>query len=178
VVREIRLRLGTIAERRTRDRLRALLETYDLGAWTFTDEMVIDEDGQPHSHPVLTLDAGDEGSELLLAAFLHEQLHWFEEKRASQRDAAVVATRERWPVVPSTPPHGAGDEESTRLHLLVCHWEHRALESLLGEQAAARVVGRLAEHHYRWVYRTVLTDRSVLAELAARFDLVPPAIAR
>jgi hypothetical protein len=172
-MRAIRVERGTDAEHRTRATLLGLLDTFDLTQWTFTDELVIDEQAWPHSHPVLTLDARYDDPELLLAAFVHEQLHWFEETRPKQRDAFIGATVAHYPHVPTARPEGAGDEESTRLHLLVCHLEQRALQTLLGPVSAKRLVMRLSEHHYRWIYRTVLLDRSRLAELVVRHGLVP-----
>jgi len=177
-MRVVRVRHDTAAEQRTRSALLDLLSTFDLAPWTFTDELVIDEQAWPHSHPVLTLDAaGADDPEMLLAAFVHEQLHWFEEQHAQRRDTFVEATVAHYPDVPRARPEGAGDEGSTRLHLLVCHLELRVLETLLGSASAERLMTRLSEHHYRWIYRTVLRDRYVLAGLVERYGLMPAGLA-
>jgi hypothetical protein len=176
VVTTIRLRSGSEAELQTRAGIEELIASYDLAPWTFTDELEIDEFGYPHSHPILTLDTSTTDPHLLLAALVHEQLHWFEEQHARRRDVAITATNELWPVVPADRPEGAGSEESTRLHLLVCHWEHRALERLVGVDTAREIIASLATHHYRWIYQTVLSDREALEELVARHGLVPPAL--
>jgi len=173
---EITTGTGSPAELLAAQRLRTILGRFDLGPWTYTSTVQVDEHAYPHSHPVLTLDAHPLSTELLLAAFVHEQLHWFEEAHTSQRDAAVVATRERYPTVPELRPDGAGSEESTRLHLLVCHWEHRSLEVLLGADEAHRTVRALAAHHYRWIYKTVQRDAVYLAELSRSHGLVPEAL--
>ena len=177
-MRQVRVRHGSAAELRTRSVLLGLLDSFDLAPWTFTDELVIDDHGWPHSHPVLTLDvAAADDPELLLAAFVHEQLHWFEEQHAQRRDAFVGATVEHYPDVPNARPEGAGDEASTRLHLLVCHLELRVLATVLGPVAARRLVTRLSEHHYRWIYRTVLQDRATLTGMVKRHGLVPAGLA-
>lgn len=171
---EIRLQQSTAAEHRTRTSLIMLLDRCDLAPWAFTRELVIDEQDRPHSHPVLTLDAAYHNDhDLLLATYLHEQLHWFEETHAEQRDAALTDVVAAYPQVPSARPDGAGTEDSTRLHLLVCHLEHRALAALMGSVPAERLVGRLSQDHYRWIYRRVLTDRETLAGIVARHGLLP-----
>jgi hypothetical protein len=170
----VQLRHDSADERRTRDALEWLAERHDLGPWTWTDQMVVDERARPHSHPVLTLNTEHaDDADLLLAGYLHEQLHWFEELHAYQRDAALAEVAAAYPAVPSARPNGAGSAASTRLHLLVCHFEHEALRALLGAAPGDTVTNRLARHHYRWVYHQVMQDRLALADLAARHGLVP-----
>jgi non-ribosomal peptide synthetase component F len=76
----LRIELGQDSEREkeTADLLSALVQSYDLRAWTFTRTVRIEEGVIPHSHPVLTLNTRHlEDREQLLALFLHEQIHWF-----------------------------------------------------------------------------------------------------
>ena len=73
---DIRLAHDSGAERETARALRRLVETHDVGRWIFTRTVVIDERQIPHSHPVLTLHTRHLGDDdMLLAVFLHEQLH-------------------------------------------------------------------------------------------------------
>jgi hypothetical protein len=170
---DIRLVNGTDEESRTADALRALASTYDLRAWTYTERIDIDERACPHSHPVLTLTTGHSSVGHLLAGLVHEQLHWVEESRAVQRDAVVESTRELYPDVPAARPEGAGDEASTRLHLLVCLLEYRVLALLLGYENASRLVSELGEHHYRWIYRTVQRDAGRIEAIARAHGMLP-----
>jgi len=173
----IRLRQGTPAERRTRAAVEALLAAHDLDGLVFTAEMEIEEGAIPHSHPVMVMNTAFEGDRrLLLAEFVHEQLHWFEEAHATQRDRAIEATVEHYPSVPVDPPEGAGDETSTRLHLLVCYLEYQALRRLLGPVVARETIERLSRHHYCWVYRTVLEDEALIGGLIDEYDLRPDAL--
>jgi len=165
---------GTPAEGRMRDLLSELLLAHPLDGWIFTDRIRIAEGANPHSHPVLTMNtAHTADSRMALAEFLHEQLHWFEEAHVEQRDRFIEATGLRYPEVPAARPEGAGDETSTRLHLLVCHLEHQALASLIGAEAARATVQRLSAHHYSWVYRTILKDAASIDDLARRHGLIP-----
>ena len=170
----IRLKHGTAAEARMRTALQALTNRYPLTEWIFTDTVEVDEDAWPHSHPVLTLNTANAGDELMaLAEFIHEQLHWFEEAHQDDRDRAVAETLLHYPTVPSARPEGAGDEASTRLHLIVCHLEHQALKALIGAAAARQTILALAAHHYGWVYRTVLADEHKIGVIVRSHNLLP-----
>lgn len=173
----ITLRRGSAAEANTERALRRLEQKYALGPWLCTHALTIDEQAFPHSHPVLTLNTAHADDELmLLAELLHEQLHWFEEARAADRDRAIAATRQLHPNVPVVRPDGAGSEESTRLHLLVCTLEYDALKQLVGDAAARRTIEVLSRHHYRWVYRTVLDDAAPIRRLLRTHGLWPEAL--
>ena len=68
-------------ERAAGVQLLALLARYDVSRWRFTSAVAIADKAIPHSHPILTLSTrhlDDDG--LLLATYLHEQLHWFLEQ--------------------------------------------------------------------------------------------------
>jgi hypothetical protein len=80
----------------------------------------------------------------LLAGYVHEQLHWYEEAYAEARDRAIEATRGPYPVVPVERPEGCGDEESTRLHLLVCCLELRRSSSSSASRRRSRRSGSSA----------------------------------
>jgi hypothetical protein len=166
----INLLHDTPAEQQTRRLLESILATYDLRPFLFTSAITIDETARPHSHPVLTLNTEHAGDEVrLLAELIHEQFHWFEEDRPAIRDAVIETTRELYPAVPSDPVEGSGSEYSTRLHLLVCNLEYSALRLLLGNTRAESVIRDLADHHYKWVYRTVLRDSMRITLLMADF---------
>jgi hypothetical protein len=144
----------------TRDQLRRLLGQHDLSKWIFTKKVLIDRDaGIPHSHPILTLDNDYlKDDELLLSTFVHEQLHWFFAERRAQMEKAVAELKDIFPGAPAGPPDGARDQESTYLHLLVCHLEYQADRELLGQLRGRQVIEFWATHHYRWVYRQVLDE--------------------
>ena len=74
---------GTASEQQAREMLLRWLERYMLDKWLYTRVVQIEEGAIPHSHPVLTLSPRTRWNdyladpEQLLAAYLHEQLHWF-----------------------------------------------------------------------------------------------------
>src|SRR5215471_4926453 len=68
-------------ETATRDQLLKLLKQYDLSDFIWTTKIAIDSGAVAHSHPVLTLPTRYlKQDKQLVAAFIHEQYHWYEEK--------------------------------------------------------------------------------------------------
>lgn len=170
---EVRIRLenGTRAETQMAEELRDLLRRYDTGPWTLTRDVRIDETSIPHSHPVLTIHTRHLGdAPMLLATYLHEQLHWLEEARPGPWQAAMAELQALYPDVPDADAGGARDAESTWRHLLVCDMELQALTAHLGRAEAEAVLRRMT--HYEWIYARVLTDPRV-REVALRhgFDV-------
>ena len=145
-----------------------IIVQYDLSKWTFTREVVVDHEARvSHSHPVLTLDVPDKlyTDDAVLAEYVHEQLHWLETDHPKKTEAAIAELRKLYPDVPKRGPEGARDEESTYLHLIVCHWEYEAMKDLVGD---TRARAALQKPYYRWVYRTVLADNARIAGVLRR----------
>jgi hypothetical protein len=141
--------------------LRDLLRAHDTRPWILTKKILIDAQQIPHSHPVLTIHTRHIGDELaLLSTFIHEQLHWLEEKPWLEAFQAAMKNFERlFPVVPSSTDGGARDRRSTYPHLLVCDMELQALTTLIGETAAWETLAQIT--HYAWIYDKVLNDPRV-----------------
>ena len=173
---EIALKSSSREESQTRDQLQRLLKTYDLSKWIFTRSILIDEKAIPHSHPILTLHTRHlKDDDLLLSTFLHEQFHWFLVQKDKETQEAIKDLRALFPKVPVGPPDGAGDEESTYLHLLVNYLEYRADRELLGELRARQVMDFWSSDHYRWVYQTVLERTRDISSILFKHKLIPGA---
>jgi len=127
---DISLKNGSQAEIHTREQLQRLLKTYDLSKWIFTKSILIDEKSVPHSHPVLTLHTRHlKDDDLLLSAFVHEQLHWFLVQKDKETTEAIKELRVVFPKVPVGFPVGSEDEESTYLHYSSTIWNIELIES-------------------------------------------------
>jgi hypothetical protein len=149
-----------------RDQLARLLDRYDLRKWQFTNRVRIEQGAMPHSHPVLTLNtAYPNDDHLVLANYLHEQLHWFLTKRRGRARRALRDVRDRYPDPPVERPRGAGSAGSSYLHYLVCFLEHEALIEVVGSDEARRVIEFWCTHHYTEIYRTVLRDAEGIREI-------------
>lgn len=145
---DIALKNGSPAEVQARDQLQRLLTKSDLSKWIFTRSILIDEKAIPHSHPILTLHTRHlKDDDLLLSTFVHEQLHWFLIQKDKETDEAIKDLRALFPKVPVAFPEGAGNEESTYLHLLVNYLEYRADREILGELRTKQVMGFWSGDH-------------------------------
>jgi hypothetical protein len=142
--------------RATRDQLLRLAAAYPLERWLFTTEVRIEGGVIPHSHPVLTLSTRHvKDDELLLATFVHEQLHWWISSRREGTEKAIAELRRLFPTVPVGYPEGGEDERSSYSHLLLCALERQALRELVGELRADQVIDFWTRDHYTWIYKTV-----------------------
>ncbi|MGH9796261.1 MAG: hypothetical protein ACRD5G_15955 [Candidatus Acidiferrales bacterium] len=108
-----------------------------------------------------------------LSTYVHEQLHWFISDRQQALRKATDDLRKGYPDVPKGPPEGARDERSTYLHLLVCYLEYDGLQQIVGPETARAQIEKLADHHYKWVYRTVLKDGEKIRTILERHKLMP-----
>lgn len=156
-------------ERATGVQLLALLARYDLSRWRFTDAVRVERRAIPHSHPILTLNTrhlDDDG--LLLATYLHEQLHWFLERHAEDALRAIEELRARYPQPPVGFPDGAEDEFSSHAHYIVCYLEWRALVDVVGETEATRIFAFWRGDHYRAIYAAVMDDGAAIGEIVIR----------
>jgi hypothetical protein len=170
----ITLKHGDAKERATQSQLERLLSQYDLTPWIFTTSVVIDEDAIPHSHPVLTLHTRHlKDDDLLLSTFVHEQAHWFFDQHHDDTAKAVAELRGRYPSIPAGFPEGSNDSDGNYEHLIVIYLEDEADRKLLEELRASQVMSFWAQDHYRWLYRTVLSDRGRLRELVRKYHLDP-----
>jgi len=166
---------NSATELATKTQLERLIAAHDLGQWTFTHEIVIDEKSIPHSHPVLTLHTRHQKQDdELLSTYLHEQLHWFLTGHPAETRAAEQDLTKLYPSVPIGYPDGAKDTESTYLHLLVCQLEQQADRVVLGDKRTTEVMQFWAGDHYRWVYRTVIQDEAKIEDVLKRHHLDTP----
>lgn len=165
---------GHADEKAMADKVRQLIERYDLEDWLFTKRMLIDRETRiPHSHPVLTLNTRyvDDDVEVL-SNIVHEQLHWFVLENQGALGAAIADMRQEYPDAPDGPPVGARDLQSTYLHLVVCSLEYLALEEKIGRERARRSLS--AKPYYTWVFATVLEDAEALRTILEKHSIVLP----
>ncbi len=162
----------SMPELQTKKELESLAKQYDLTPWMFTNSVLIDEDSIPHSHPMLTLHTRHLGhDDELLSTFLHEQLHWWLDSKPEATQRAVHDLKKLYSKVPIGYPDGANDEESSYLHLIVCYLEGESDKKLLGDKRADAVMNYWANDHYRWIYKTVISDHAKVADIVQKNGL-------
>jgi hypothetical protein len=170
-------------EQQVKGQLERLLKEYDLSRWIFTRKIRIEQGTRPHSHPVLTLNTRYATNDrLMLAGFVHEQIHWFLVGKGSSASKAIAELAQRYSNAPaSIADGGAGNGGSTTLHLVVCQLEFEALRALFGADAATAVVQEQIKEGvsglgYQWIYQTVLDDQDQLSQLIRKYELTLPGV--
>jgi len=170
----ILLKNGSAVEVRTAQQLLGLLQTYDVSKWLFTRKVRIQERVIPHSKPVLTLNARRRDTDLeilkLLSTFVHEQIH-----------RSLSDWPERWKLVEPAMSEfqtlfPARADLSNYLHLIVCHLEYEAMKELVGDDKARQVMASFG--HYKWVYRTIVTEHLLTQADVRLGEVVPRALER
>lgn len=164
----------TPREKAAAELLRAFMTANNLNPWKFTHRVQIDSRAIPHSHPVLTLhtrhmDKGE--ADLLLATYLHEQLHWHLVQNQNAMESAMEELQRLFPGAPADFPEGGGSEQSTYLHLLVCYLEMDAVSQLLSEQRTQAILEFWKSDHYTWVYRQVEERGAEIEAVIAKYGL-------
>jgi hypothetical protein len=171
---EVSLAHGNTAEVETRDQLHRLLKAYDLSGWVWTRKVVIENGAVPHSHPVLTLNTRHLKDDfLLLSTFVHEEYHWYETAHARETSAAIAELKAKYPGLPVGGLDGAGDQESSYLHVIVCYAEWQKMKALVGAERAYKVMEFWAGDHYRAIYRLVLDNEAAVKDVVNRYKLLP-----
>jgi hypothetical protein len=148
-------------------------EQHDLHRFEYTNHLRVAPTEIPHSHPVLTLNTELYNPEEILCEYLHEQMHWYEDKLgcAGEGSRLIAELKQRYPQAPVGFPEGANDEYSTYLHLLVNWLEIEAASHFMARGRAEEIARR--KRYYRWMYLTVLSDWRSLEELFRAHDIVP-----
>lgn len=161
----------TDTENTAKERLQKLFKQYDLSQYVFTETVYVEDRAIPHSHPVLTLSSFPYSDKnILLDAFIHEQLHWYLDSQPQTQDA-INDLAAKFPHAPWGFPMGCKDQQSTYEHLLLCALTHSALQALVGTDAAERVLHYLQNHHYIWVYMTIKSEREYINTLINKHRL-------
>lgn len=161
-------------EMQTKEQLQRLVKTYTLNKWLFTSKIIIDSDLQtaPHSHPTLTLNTRHiKDDELLLATFIHEQLHWFISGHAS-KNLILSDLMSMYPVASKQFHEQIEWHTGTYFHIIICYLEYKIVKGLLGELKAYQVIDFWQTDHYQSIYRIVIEDQKVLEALVNKFELI------
>ncbi|NBC64515.1 MAG: hypothetical protein GVY07_02475 [Bacteroidetes bacterium] len=174
-----------------REQLRRILATYDLDPWIITNEVKIEEEVDPHSRPILTLNTNFlDSDKMQLAIFIHELAHWLP---FDKQVAAAEELSELFPSINGLPDmEGMSAEQLEKLvdiqdriyrHIVVGWAEFDGMVEMVGEEEARRVIkeknNRFVEEPYSnldktylWYFERVLEDTEAVGQVLARHDLI------
>jgi hypothetical protein len=158
----------------TRQNLEHLFQVYDLRPYLFTLDIQIESKAIPTSHPVLKLNTRyAEEPNKLLSLFIHEQLHWWAEKRKSDVNRAIEEIKSLFSSLPLQ--EMAQKEKSSSLHLLICFLEYDAIIKLMGKKEANKLLKDLIykDKVYPWIYKQVYFKFENLKVIVDKYNLSP-----
>lgn len=153
--------------------LRQLLATHDLSGLQWTSRVIINGHEVPHSHPVLVLNTQAQGDHLL-GTYVHQQLHWWTTTHPGLT-GAIADTHHAWATVPTHHGGGAATTAQTRLHLIVCHLERRAMHHIAGDVRSRRLLRQqmTTGQVYPWIYGQIHLHNRALDRICTTWDLWP-----
>ena len=156
--------------------LKALRQRHALSRYEYTRHVRIVPAGKTFSHPILTLGTRfAESEDLLLATYLHEQMHWYLSRLGGfDHDPIAPFFDElvrRYPKAPTRLPEGARNFDQTYSHIVVCWLELKVVSEFIGWERAAALAE--TNYGYRWIYRTVVRDFEALEALLTAHGIVP-----
>lgn len=158
-----------------RNILVGLRASYDLGRYEYTRRVRIAPNEVAHSHPILTLNTSLRVENQILCTYLHEQMHWYATWYSHTNNSGwheIWSTiKQRFPSMPIGFPHGANDEMSSYLHIIVNYLEIEAACGLLGLEVARKLA--FENFVYRGIYEIVLRDWDFLTDLYRNYGLIP-----
>jgi hypothetical protein len=160
-----------LAEERCKQQIERLAQQYDLSKYTLTRDIIVDRTAANHSYPVLTLNPRFlDDDDLALSAYVHEQGHWVLMERHRQHMQPLFADLQR--IVRNMEyqkPQGDGTLRSSYYHLVVIMLEWRAMEDLVGQERALRVMKWKQKDHYTAIYTAVLEHREEIQKIMDRY---------
>lgn len=175
---EIVLVNNSLTEQQAATLLHGWFAQVPLEKYQYTDRIQIEDGAVPHSHPVLTLSPYTPWNDYLmdpeqfLAAYIHEQMHWFVllVDKAENARHAMATFQERYPDLPVPLPKGCGSPFANYLHIVVNTLEYQGLTDVLGGAGARQVLARVP--HYTAIYNLVLSEMEHVQAVLKRYDLV------
>jgi hypothetical protein len=148
-------------EEQRKEQMVRLARQYDLAKYTITRDIVIERGAINHSSPVLTLNLRFlDDDDLALSAYVHEQGHWYLMERHRPENPRLLADLENdFPNLDYRQPSGDGELRSSYFHIAVCMLEWQAMEELVGQKRARRVIEWKQKDHYKGIYALLLDRR-------------------
>jgi hypothetical protein len=156
---------NTENEKAVAAKLKELVKTHDLGRWTFSSRVVVDDKNEiPFSHPTITMPGYgktvDDEVEMV-GTFVHEQFHWAVMKGKLRYKESTELIKKLAPHLRSGFPYGSQDEDATMNHVPVCYMEYKILAKLFGEARARASLEK--RHYYKDVYAFILNEKNYQA---------------
>ncbi len=158
----------------TKQNLVHLFQVYDLDPFLYTRKIHVQSRVISKSHPILTLNTRyAEKPTKLLAALLHEELHWFAGLHSKNVNKAIAELKKIYPQVPTE--GGSKSTHSTYLHMIICYLEYQSLKHYLGDKESKKLIEDMikGDKIYPWIYTQVLYKNFAIKRVVHKYRLLP-----
>ena len=141
-----------------------LTKVYDLTPLMFSKKVQINAGVKAVHYPVIILNTRfAEEPPKLLAAFLHEQFHWYLIRNPKKAKAVSARLKKMYPQI------------KDRAHLIICYLEYEALKHFQGPKVSSLIIQDFINKDkiFPWYYREVLKNGYVFKKILKQYQLVP-----
>lgn len=154
----------------SRQNLHQLEQIYNLKAFSFQRNIVIDSQAKDHKYldgdsAIILNSTHFNNPQKLLAAWLHEEFHWW----------ARSQEKELIPVLNTLKKYYPKSSQATRLHLVVSYLEYEALRFYLEDKEARLIIHNKIkkDKKFPWLYQQVLTRTKLFKKTLSDHNLLP-----
>lgn len=141
-----------------------LTKVYDLEPFYYSKTVQIKSGVRATHYPVIVLNTRfAEEPPKLLAAFLHEQFHWYLIKNSANAKAASARLLKMYPKL------------KDRTHIIVCYLEYLTMVKLQGKKVADQVIKDFIHKDkiFAWYYSEVLKNGYIFKKMFKQYKLIP-----
>lgn len=154
----------------SRQNLHHLEQIYNLKTFSYQRNIVFDSQQKDHSYlpaenAIVLNTANADHPQLLLAAWLHEEFHWWARLNEKELIPALNALKKFYP----------RSSEASRKHLLITYLEFEALNFYLEERDTKLLINQKVKKNpkFKWVYLEVLKHHRRLKKILSNHSLLP-----
>lgn len=160
-------------EMETVNMLKDLIETFPVSPWVRVKEIIIKKGGISQSNPFTINTRHNKDRYMLLATFLHEQIHRLEPEHLTEFNKAMQEVEKLFPDLPPEFTKSKRDIRAAYRHFIVNYFEIEALKKLLGEVRGLGVI--MKKDKNVWIYQQILIQANAekLRRIYQRHNLNP-----
>lgn len=136
------------------DLLKRLITEFNVEPWVRVRDINIKKRGISQSNPFTINTRHIKDRQMLLATFLHEQIHRLEPEHKTEFTRAMQEIENEFHDLLSDNTGDATDRLAAKRHFIVCYFEIKAVKKLLGTGTGLAVIGRKDKNV--WIYQQLL----------------------
>ena len=155
---------------KTIDMLKGLINEFPVSPWVRVRDIIIRKDAISQSNPFTINTRYNKDRYMLLATFLHEQIHRLEPENMQAFTQARLEIQSEFP---DLDPSVSDEPVRAYRHFIVCYFEIEALKKLLGLKEGLAVINKKDKNV--WIYQQILipTNAATIRSICQKYRLNP-----